>query len=100
MHWHVPATYPKPPGLASTKSRLNQQFQKLRVSGSTLASLCSLANCADGANPAAGLIADAKGNLFGTAFEGGNNNNGTVFEVTGSGFVVPPIFAGTPGKPN
>jgi uncharacterized repeat protein (TIGR03803 family) len=63
----------------------------------TLASLCSLANCADGANPAAGLIADAKGNLFGTAFEGGNNNNGTVFEVTGSGFV---IFAGTPGKPN
>ena len=23
MHWHAPATYPKPPGLASTKSQLN-----------------------------------------------------------------------------
>ncbi len=23
-----------------------------------------------------------------------------MFEITGSGFVVPPIFAGMPGKPN
>ena len=58
-------------------------------------------NGADGANPAAGLIADADGNLFGTTSQGGaGTNGGTVFEVTGSGFVVPPIFAGTPGKPN
>jgi uncharacterized repeat protein (TIGR03803 family) len=36
-----------------------------------LVSFCALANCADGANPFAGLIADANGNLFGTARSGG-----------------------------
>jgi uncharacterized repeat protein (TIGR03803 family) len=46
------------------------------------------------------VIADANGNLFGTTADGGANNLGTVFEITGSGFVVKPIFAGTPGKPN
>jgi len=45
----------------------------------------------------AGLIADPKGNLFGTTNVGGANNAGVVFEVTDSGFV---IFAGTPGKPS
>jgi hypothetical protein len=66
----------------------------------TLVSFCSLANCADGTVPAGGLIADADGNLFGTTDEFGPNGNGTVFEITDSGFVVPPIFAGTSGKPN
>jgi uncharacterized repeat protein (TIGR03803 family) len=36
---------------------------------------------ADGANPRAGLIADDKGNLFGTTTSGGANNDGTVFEI-------------------
>jgi uncharacterized repeat protein (TIGR03803 family) len=66
----------------------------------TLVNFCSLANCADGSSPIAGLIADAKGNLFGTTAAGGANHGGTVFEVTNSGFIVKPIFAGTPGKPN
>jgi uncharacterized repeat protein (TIGR03803 family) len=65
----------------------------------TLVSFCSLPNCADGSGPLANLIADANGNLFGTASEGGNNNGGTAFEVTDSGFVAHK-FAGTPGKPN
>ena len=39
----------------------------------------------------ASLIADANGDLFGTTYEGGANGQGTVFEITGSGFVpVPP----------
>jgi uncharacterized repeat protein (TIGR03803 family) len=63
----------------------------------TLVSFCSLPNCVDGRGPFAGLIADAKGNLFGTTTFGGANDGGTVYEVTGSGFLV---FAGTPGKPN
>ena len=63
----------------------------------TLVDFCSLADCADGEGPVAGLIADPKGNLFGTTNVGGANNAGVVFEVTDSGFV---IFAGTPGKPN
>ena len=43
----------------------------------------------DGTNgyfPFSGLIADAAGNLFGTTVSG----NGTVFEITNSGFVVAP----------
>jgi hypothetical protein len=50
--------------------------------------------------PVAGLIADANGNLFSTTAGGGTYGFGTVFEITGSGFVVPVTFAGMPGKPN
>jgi uncharacterized repeat protein (TIGR03803 family) len=67
-----------------------------------LASFCALTGCTDGSQPQAGLIPDANGNLFGTTEFGGAiaNSVGTVFEVTGSGFVVPAIFTGTPGRPN
>ena len=43
----------------------------------------------DGTNgraPEAGLIADAHGDLFGTTAFGGANGEGTVFEITSSGF--------------
>jgi uncharacterized repeat protein (TIGR03803 family) len=43
---------------------------------------------ADGADPLAGLIADGDGNLFGTTVYGGVNNQGTVFEISDSGFQV------------
>ena len=54
----------------------------------TLYSFCAQPNCADGAFPVAGLIADAAGNLFGTTFGGGVTGNGTVFEIakTASGY--------------
>src|SRR5713101_6424219 len=38
-------------------------------------------NGTDGAEPLAGLIADANGNLFGTTRFGGANGFGTVFEI-------------------
>jgi uncharacterized repeat protein (TIGR03803 family) len=41
-------------------------------------------NCVSGANPAAGLIMDQAGNLYGTTFYGGANNRGVVFEFTPS----------------
>jgi uncharacterized repeat protein (TIGR03803 family) len=66
----------------------------------TLISFCAQPGCTDGAVPTSGLIADPNGDLFGTTSSGGTNNGGTAFEITGSGFVVQPIFAGTPGKPN
>ena len=44
----------------------------------------------DGGYPAAALFADAAGNLFGTTEQGGANFDGTVFEVTGSGFLAAP----------
>jgi uncharacterized repeat protein (TIGR03803 family) len=37
-------------------------------------SFCSAQLCPDGANPMAGLISDAAGNLYGTAYYGGNSN--------------------------
>ena len=54
----------------------------------------------DGAFPIAMLIADAHGNLFGTAYGGAATGLGMVFEITGSGFAPPFSFAGTPGTPN
>jgi hypothetical protein len=56
-------------------------------------SFCSAANCADGANPQAGLIQDGAGNLYSTAAVGGaNGRGGVVFKLT------PPvlIITGTP----
>ena len=49
---------------------------------SVLYTFCSQTNCADGAQPVAGLIMDKKGNLYGTTVYGGANNGGTVFEVS------------------
>ncbi|HEX3497256.1 MAG TPA: hypothetical protein VHT02_08830, partial [Methylocella sp.] len=44
--------------------------------------------------PLAGLIADSKGNLYGTTSIGGTLDSGTVFELTfGTGFVPPVPFA-------
>ena len=39
----------------------------------------------DGANPEAGLIADAAGDLYGTTFDGGANQQGTVFRLAPDG---------------
>jgi len=41
--------------------------------------------CTDGAQPSAGLLRDAAGNLYGTTEFGGANNNGTVFKLDGTG---------------
>src|SRR5579864_9520550 len=49
-------------------------------------SFCPAQLCPDGANPMASLISDPAGNLYGTAYYGGNSNCirgcGTVFELT------------------
>lgn len=60
---------------------------KLRPNGTEtlLYSFCVLAACADGYHPRAGLIMDTKGNLYGTAFDGGAYDAGAVFELTPSG---------------
>ena len=47
--------------------------------------LYSFAGGADGANPTAGVIRDAAGNLYGTASRGGTGNNGVVFKLDTTG---------------
>ena len=58
-------------------------------SESVLYSFCpDQTNCDDGINPASSLIADRKGNLYGTTNFGGGNNpggDGTVFKVSPGG---------------
>ena len=39
----------------------------------------------DGANPFGGLVFDSTGNLYGTTYDGGPSNQGTVFELAKSG---------------
>ena len=47
---------------------------------------CGQTDCADGASPFAGLVMDAKGNLYGTTSTGGSSGRwGTVFEFTANG---------------
>jgi uncharacterized repeat protein (TIGR03803 family) len=47
-----------------------------------LHTFCSSDYCSDGAYPLAGLIMDAKGNLYGTTYYGGVNDLGVIFMIT------------------
>lgn len=54
-----------------------------------LTNLYSFTNGVDGSVPYAGLTLGTNGNYYGTAFEGGSNNFGTIFEITPSGQFTP-----------
>ena len=61
---------------------------KITPSGmlTTLYNFCSQTNCTDGANPYLGnLVQATNGDLYGTTYDGGANNYGTVFKITPSG---------------
>jgi uncharacterized repeat protein (TIGR03803 family) len=63
----------------------NDRGTVFKLSASTLTvlySFCSLSSCADGTFPAAALIRDAKGNLYGTTEFNGSGNGGTVWKLT------------------
>jgi uncharacterized repeat protein (TIGR03803 family) len=51
-------------------------------SNGTLTVLHSFSGARDGGAPQGGLLRDGAGNLFGSAFTGGDTGNGTVFEIT------------------
>ena len=53
----------------------------------TLYSFCAQQNCPDGREPGT-LIQATDGNFYGTTFEGGASDNGTVFRITPSGMLT------------
>jgi uncharacterized repeat protein (TIGR03803 family) len=46
---------------------------------------CSLTSCADGSEPAAGLVLASNGTFYGTTLSGGANGQGTVYKITAAG---------------
>ena len=56
--------------------------------GSFLTSLYSFADGSDGGDPLAGLGQGSDGNFYGTAYEGGANDYGTVFRMASNGAVT------------
>jgi uncharacterized repeat protein (TIGR03803 family) len=50
----------------------------------------------DGNSPTGRLLADSAGNLFGTTTGGGSQNLGTIFRISGVGFVTPPPSSAIP----
>jgi uncharacterized repeat protein (TIGR03803 family) len=65
----------------------------------TVYSFCSQTNCADGANPSAGLVQATNGDFYGTTIRGGANDYGTVFEITPAGTLTTLYtFAGADGE--
>lgn len=57
---------------------------RITLSGTltTLYSFCSQSGCTDGEYPAAGVVQDTNGNLYGTTADGGINGDGTVFSLS------------------
>jgi uncharacterized repeat protein (TIGR03803 family) len=68
---------------------------KVQTDGADFAPLWSFSGGSDGGSPQAGLLLSG-GTLYGTAFNGGNSNAGTVFSINtdGSGFTTLYSFSG------
>jgi len=71
---------------------------EVAAGSNTITTLASF-NGTNGANPYAGLIMDGSGNLYGTAYSGGANGDGTVFEVAAGSNAITTLasFDGTNG---
>jgi uncharacterized repeat protein (TIGR03803 family) len=57
----------------------------LSADGRVLKTLYSFTGAADGANPSAALAQGSDGNFYGTAYNGGAGNSGTLFQITPAG---------------
>jgi uncharacterized repeat protein (TIGR03803 family) len=51
----------------------------------------------DGGNPQGDIVLDDSSNIYGTAYGGGMNGDGTVYEFTNGGIQVLHTFSGSPG---
>jgi uncharacterized repeat protein (TIGR03803 family) len=48
----------------------------------TLYRFCREDSCSDGIQPVSGAVVDGSGNIFGTAYQGGDAGDGVIFEIT------------------
>ncbi len=63
---------------------------KITPSGTltTLYAFCAQSGCTDGSEPYAGLVENVNGSFYGTTYEGGLSNDGTLFSLA----ALPPTF--------
>jgi len=54
----------------------------------TLHTFCLVQGCPDGSDPVAGVIQSNNGTLYGTTYQGGAYNQGTVFKITPAGVIT------------
>ncbi len=66
----------------------------------TLTDIAAFNGAGNGTTPEAGLILDSSGNLFGTAYQGGSANDGTVWEIVHGSAAITPLatFTGANGS--
>jgi uncharacterized repeat protein (TIGR03803 family) len=71
-------------------------FFRISPSGNltTLYSFCSQSNCTDGDEPMSAPIQGSDGNFYGTTYNGGTANYGTVFKITPTGTLTT-LYSGT-----
>ena len=58
------------------------EFEESSGTETLIYSFCSKSKCTDGQMPGSGILADSKGNLYGTTYEGGADGYGTIFKLT------------------
>jgi len=71
---------------------------KVNIKAKSESVLYSFSGSPDGAYPSSGLVRDSKGNLYGTTQNGGVDNDGAVFELTGEKETILHSFDGTDGQ--
>jgi uncharacterized repeat protein (TIGR03803 family) len=79
----------------------NGTIFRIDTSGSTFTTLHSFAGSpTEGAGPLAGLIQATDGNLYGTTFGGGPDNDGTIFKIDTNGSTFTTLHSFAAGNPD
>lgn len=69
------------------------------TAGSNSLNVVASFNNANGASPLGGLISDAGGNLFGTTYQGGDADAGSLFEIAANSAIITTLHSFAPSGP-
>ena len=61
----------------------------------TLYKFCALSGCTDGEFPVGGLLQANDGNFYGTTYQGGTSNDGTVYSISASSYTLTTSVSGS-----